>query len=393
MASKQETHKMEMQALLERLEGLLPAIHTRREEIERERRLPRDLVHVLRDTGVFALELPRAIGGMEAAPADVLRAIELVSRADGSTGWCVALGLANNGAAGFMQDAGAREVFADPSAPCAGVFAPTGAATRVAGGVRVSGRWQFASGITHCDWAWVGCIVMEQGQPRMTATGPDLIYTAIPTSAIEVHDTWFVSGLCGTGSNDLSAKDVFVPEQRIFKIGVPSGLRPEPLYRMPPIGWFVSHVAAVGLGIARGALDELVALAQTKLPTFSMAVLADKPAAQLEVARAEASLGSARAFFYETTEELWRTVAAANQPTLRQIALHRIATTNAAQVAASVARTASVLAGGTAIFKTSSLQRHARDADAVGHHFTVAPHVWEDAGRVLMGRTPTAPMF
>lgn len=384
---------METLALLERLEALLPAIHTRRDEIERDRRLPRDLVHALRDTGLFALEVPRAIGGMEAAPADVLRAIEIVSRADGSTGWCAGIAIANNGAAGFMAEAGAREVFADPTAPSAGVFAPTGAATRVPGGVRVSGRWQFASGITHCDWLWVGCMVTEHGQPRMTPAGPDIIYTAMPTSAIEIHDTWFVSGLCGTGSNDLSANDVFVPEQRIFKIGDPTSVRPEPLYRMPPIGWFVSHVAAVGLGIARGALDELLALAQTKTPTFSMAVLADKPAAQLELARAEASLGSARAFLYEALDGLWRTVSAATQPTPRQIALHRIAATNAAQVAASVARTASLLAGGTAIFKTSSLHRHARDADAVAHHFTVAPHVWEDAGRVLMGRAPTAPMF
>lgn len=384
---------METTTLMQRLEGLLPAIRARRDEIENDRRLPRDVVDALCDTGLFALELPRAIGGMEAEPADVLRAIEAVSRADGSTGWCAALAIANNGASGFMKEAGAREVFADPTAPCAGVFAPTGGAVRVDGGVRVTGRWQFSSGITHCDWVWVGCLVMENAQPRMTPTGPEIIYVAMPTHAIEVQDTWFVSGLCGTGSNDLSANDVFVPEQRIFMIGDPAGLRPEPLYHMPPIGWFVSHVAAVGLGIARGALDELLTLAQTKLPTFSTAVLADKPVAQIELARAEASLAAARAFLYETIDDLWRTVRAGNPATLRQIALNRMATTHAAEVATSVARTAGVLAGGGAIFKTSALQRHVRDADALAHHFTVAPHVWEDAGRVLLGRSPTAPMF
>src|ERR1700741_4180442 len=180
---------MEAAGLVQRLEGLLPAIRARREEIERDRDVPLDLVGALRDTGLFALEIPRALGGMEAAPAEILRVIDTVSGADGSTGGCAALAIANNGISGFMNEAGAREVFADPGAPSAGVFAPTGAAVRVDGGVRVSGRWQFASGISHCEWVWAGCMVMENGQPRMTAMGPEIIYAVMPTSAIEVHDT------------------------------------------------------------------------------------------------------------------------------------------------------------------------------------------------------------
>ena len=121
-----------------------------------------------------------------------------------------------------------------------------------------------------------------------------------------------------------------------------------------------------------------------------MAVLADKPVAQVEVARAEA----ARAFFYETVADLWRTVRDGGQPTPRQIALNRIAAANATEVGARVTRAANILAGGSSIYtKSSSLQRHMRDADAIAHHFTVAPYVWEDAGRVFMGRTPSAPMF
>jgi indole-3-acetate monooxygenase len=292
-----------------------------------------------------------------------------------------------------MQESGAREVFADATAPSAGVFAPTGGAVRVEGGVRVSGRWQFASGITHCDWVWAGCMVMENGQPRMTPMGPEIVYALMPTSAVEIHDTWFVSGLCGSGSNDVSARDVMVPDRRTFAFGAPSPDRPEALYRMPPLGWFVSHVAAVSLGIARGALDELAELAQTKAPTFSMAVLADRPVAQVELARAEAATAAARAFLHQSVEDLWRTVGAGEQPTPKQVAMNRIAAANAAEVAASVTRSASVLAGGGSIYAKSSIQRHMRDADAIAHHFTVSPHVWEDAGRVFMGRQPSAPMF
>jgi alkylation response protein AidB-like acyl-CoA dehydrogenase len=384
---------MNTTGLAERLQQLLPAIRARRDEIEHARRLPRELVNMLRETGIFSLEVPRSIGGQEATPMDIMRAIETVATADGSTGWCVGLAMANNGASGFMDESGAREVFADPSAPTAGIFAPIGAAVRMDGGVRVNGRWPFASGITHCDWVWAGCLVMVNGQPNMTPHGPEMIHVFMRTSEVEIHDTWFVSGLCGTGSNDVSAKDVFVPEKRIFAIGDPARARPEPLYRQPPLGAFVSHVAAVGLGIARGALDELTELAQSKVPTFSMAPLAEKPVAQVELARAEAALAAARAFFYETVADIWRTVHDGEQPTPRQIALNRIAALNATEVSASVTRVTNVLAGGSSIYSKTSMQRHMRDAEAITHHFTVAPHVWEDAGRVFMGRAPAAPMF
>ncbi len=385
---------MESQGLLTRsLEELLPRIRERREEIERARRLPADLVDDLRRTGLFALEVPRAIGGQQADPLDSLRAIETVARADGSTGWCAMVAITNNGAAGFTREEGAREVFTDPSIPTAGVFAPSGAAVPVEGGMRVSGRWAFASGISHSPWLWAGCVVMEGGSPRMTPMGPEIVYAWMPTSAVEIHDTWFVTGLCGTASNDVSARDVFVPARRVFSMMDPSGHDPAPLYRMPLLGWFVSHVAAVSVGIARGALDELIAAAGTKVPTFSAAVLADRAATQLEVARAEATLGAARALVHEAVTDVWRTVVAGEPASARQNVLLRLAAAHAVQAAAGVTRVATVLSGGSAIQLASSLQRHMRDAEAITHHFSVSPHVWEDAGRVLLGRPPLAPMF
>ena len=86
---------------------------------------------------------------------------------------------------------------------------------------------------------------MENGQPRMTAAGPDIVHVCLPVQDVEVHDTWHVSGLCGTGSHDFSAKDLFVPDQRVFLIGDPTRACPEPLCRMPVIAWYVAHLAAV----------------------------------------------------------------------------------------------------------------------------------------------------
>ena len=372
---------------------LLPSIRARRQEIEQARRMPRDLVDSLRKTGMFGLSVPRAIGGGEAGPLDIMRAIETVATADGSTGWCAMIATGNNVAAGYMQESGAKEVFAVPTAPSAGIAAPAGTAVRADGGVRVSGRWPFASGITHCEWVWAGCRIMEDGRPKMTPQGPEIVHVCMPVRDVVIHDTWYVSGLCGTGSNDFTATDVFVPEQRIFALLDPRGHRKEPLYQMPPLSLFTFQLVSVSLGIARAALDDLIELAQTKIPTLYTAVLADKPVVQIELARAETALGSARAFLHHTVDDMWQSVCAGNAPTRRQLAMGRAAATHAVETAATVARSANTLSGGSSIYTSSSLQRHARDAEAVTHHFTVAPHTWEEAGRVLLGRDTVAPVF
>jgi alkylation response protein AidB-like acyl-CoA dehydrogenase len=376
-----------------RVSDLLPAIRARRAEIEQARRMPLDLVDDLRKTGVFRLTVPRALGGDEATPMDVMRAIETVASADGSAGWCTMIGTANNATAGYLPEAGAREVYADPDAPSAGIAAPAGTAVPVDGGLRVNGRWPFASGITHAEWVWAGCVVTDGGQPRMTPHGPEIVHVCVPVREVQIHDTWYVTGLCGTGSNDFTATDAFVPERRTFALLDPTHHRPEPLYQMPALPLFVFQLASVALGIARGALDELAELAKEKVPSLYTAPLADMPMLQLELARAEATLGGARSFLYQVVEDMWRTVVDRRTPGNRELALARIAANQAAETAAAVTGTVNKFAGGSSIYTRSSLQRHARDAEAVMHHFTVAPHVWVEAGRVLCGRQPTAAVF
>ena len=373
--------------------ALLPRVRELRGEIEAARQLPAEVAEALRASGVFALTVPKALGGAEAPPAELLRTIEALAAADGSTGWCAMVGMGNNVAAGYMAEAGAREVFADPTRATAGIAAPAGGAVRVDGGVRVSGRWGFASGITHCDWVWAGCLVMEDGKPRMTPQGPEIVHVAMPVSEVTVHDTWHVSGLCGTGSHDFSAADVFVPERRIFALLDPAGHRPEPLYQVPPLGLFVYQLASVGLGIGRAALDELAEVAGSRAPTLYMEPMAARAAAQVELARAEAALGGAWAFLHAAVDEVWRAVEGGGAPSARQIALARAACTQAVETAAAVTRTANTLAGGGALYAGSEIQRHARDAEAMTHHFAVAPFTWEQVGRVLLGAEPGVPAF
>ena len=384
---------MELQNTLAGLRDLLPQIRQRREEIEQARQLPRDLAEELRRTRLFDLTVPRALGGREAGPLELMRAIELVATADGSAGWLAMIGVANNATAGYMKEEGAREVYADPAVPSAGIAAPAGAATRVAGGVRVSGRWQFASGIALSDWVFAGCLVMKNGTPHMTDHGPEIVHVCVPVREVAIHDTWYVSGLRGTGSQDFSVKDIFVPHQRVFNLFDESGYRPEPLYQMPSVHLFVFQLVSVSLGIARAALDEVAALSVSKVPTLYEQPLADRPMAQIELARGEAALAAARSLLFEVAAEMWEIAQRGGKPTSRQLALGRAAAIQVAETAAAATRTASVLGGGGAIYQTSSLQRHMRDAEAITHHFTVAQHVWEEAGRVLLGRQPNTPVF
>jgi alkylation response protein AidB-like acyl-CoA dehydrogenase len=375
------------------IEALLPRIRERRDEIERARQLPRDLVDDLIATGIFRMGLPTAYGGDEADPLEMLRVTELLASADGSVGWCAQIAISVGTVAGIMSEQGAREVFADPSIPAALVFDPAGAATEVEGGIRVTGRWRFASGITHSKWFFLGAIIMDDGKPRMTEHGPAIVHTVVPVSDVTIHDTWYVSGMCGTGSTDVSCQDVFIPGYKVFSLLDETPTRPEPLYRMPQLSLVAPLTAAVALGIARAALDELTELAPTKTPALSLVSLSEKPVGQVEIARAEAELRAARALLYETVGDVWRTVSNGGEASMQQEALVRIAANRSTEVGSRVAHMASTLAGGSAVYSASSFQRHARDAEVITHHMTQSPHVWEDAGRVLLGLEPLAPLF
>lgn len=392
MQTTEVTH-VSQNGFARKIHALVPAIRERREEIEAARRLPADLVGSLVDAGVFALGVPRALGGVEADPMDQLRVIETLAHADGSTGWCAMLGINTGIVAGYMPEAGAKEVFADPTAPTALVAAPLGRATRVDGGIRLTGRWPFASGVTHAGWVVAGSFVFEGDAPRMTEHGPEWLLSFLRADQITIHDTWHVSGLRGTGSNDFSADDVFVPDERAFSVGDPTAFRPEPLYQIPVLALVAAHIASVAVGVARAALDELTELATTKVPSMNMSRMADKPVTQVELARAEGALGAARAFLHDTLDDAWQTASSGTRPSRRQTTMCRIAANHAVEAASLAARTAATLTGGSSLYDHSTLQRHIRDVEAITHHVAVSPQQWEEAGRTLLGHEPHFPLF
>ncbi|MGE0658963.1 MAG: acyl-CoA dehydrogenase family protein [Reyranellaceae bacterium] len=366
--------------------ALLEEIKRRTPEIEAARQLPADLVGRLMRTGVFRLCVPRSLNGLEAEPAALLRAIETVATSDGSAGWCVMIGATSAMTAAYLDPATAGEIYGDPDVVTGGVFAPKGKAAIDGDDYRVSGRWQWASGSSHCRWLMGGCAVTEGSKPRLLEGGmPEARMVLFPASEAVIHDTWHSSGLCGTGSNDMEVGDLLVPRRRSASIATDKPVENGALYAFPIFGLLALGIAAVGLGLARRAMQELAALAGGKVPTGGQRALIERPATQADYARAEATLRSARGFYFEAVAEAWDRAQAEGVIPTDQRARLRLAATHATEASARVVDVMYNLGGGTSVYRDSALQRCFRDVHVVTQHMMVAPATWELAGRALLG--------
>lgn len=374
------------QRLVEAARRLAPTLRARADQIERDRRVPLDVVGDMAEAGFFRMCVPRALGGGEADPATLFGVLETLGEADGSAGWVAMIGATSGLISGYLPAAAATEIYGDPALVAGGVYAPSGKAVVVDGGYRVTGRWAFASGVEHCAWLMGGSVIVDDGVPRMLENGlPDAPLMLFPAVDVEIIDTWTVSGLRGTGSHDIAVRDVFVPGERAVSLVRDRPRASGALYVFPVFGLLAVGIAAVVLGIARRAIDELVALAGGKRPTGSRRVLADRPTAQVQVSEAEALVRSARAFLLDA-------VGAAADAARRDGAIEvdlrmavRLAATNATRSAAKAVDLMYDAGGGTAVYATSPLQRCFRDVHVVTQHLMVAPATYELTGRLLLG--------
>jgi indole-3-acetate monooxygenase len=368
-------------------EALAERVRAGAEQIERDRRVPLDLVRSLAAGGIFRQCVARAYGGLESDVASLIRTIELLATADGSTGWVAMIGATSGLVSGYLAPEAAEEIYGrDPAVVTGGVFAPKGKAIAVPGGYRVTGRWAFASGCEHCAWLMGGCVVFDDGAPRLLRRGvPDSRMMLFPAGDVEILDTWSVSGLRGTGSHDVTVGDVFVPEGRTVSLATERPRERGPLFQFPVFGLLALGIAAVALGVARRAIDELVDLAGGKTPTGSQRRLAERAVVQSQVARAEAGLAAARVFLLAVAEEAWRAAARDGTLTTGDRMRLRLAATHATESAARAVDLVYEAGGGTSIYASSPLQRCFRDVHVVTQHAMVGSATWELTGRLLLG--------
>jgi len=373
--------------LLNAARALAPEISARASELESLRRLPADLARKFAEAGLFSTVIPKPWGGFELHPADTVRVIEEVSRADGSAGWCVMIGATTAVVAGFLPERWAREIYAaDPLVITGGAVAPSGQARQADGGYMVDGRWQWGSGTQNCQWIGGGALVMDGDKPRRTAGGDiENRFMVFSADQVEILDTWNSSGLRGTGSHDFQVRQAFVPADRSVVLGIDPPVLDRPLYRFPLFATLASGVCAVALGLARRAIDEFLELALRKTPTFERRTLAESARVQAAVGEAEAALRSARAFLFDAIDAAWELAEAGSAPTMETRRDLRLAATNAAWQSAHAVDLMYHAGGGSSVHASSPLQRCFRDVHVVTQHIMVNSGVYDTAGRLYLG--------
>jgi indole-3-acetate monooxygenase len=372
-----------------------PEIMARADEIEAGRRLPADLAQKLAAAGLFRIAQPRAYGGTECHPGDIVRVIEETSRADGSVGWCVMIGAVTATLAALLPERWAREIYgSNPLVITGGAVAPSGKAVPIPDGYRVTGRWQWGSGTQNCQWICGGSLVIDGGKPRLLDSGdPELHLMVFEASQVEILDTWNPSGLRGTGSHDFQVRDAFVPEGRETILGVTPPHLSTPLYRFPFFGLMAVSVCAVALGIARRAVDEFVLLAAKKVPAWTQRPLAQRPTIQARVAEAEAALRSARAFIFDTIAAAWDVASAGKKLSTDLRRDLRLAAADAVRQSVKAVDLMYEAGGGSAIHAESPLQRCFRDVHVVTQHVLVNTSLYEQTGRLYLGAGPASPLL
>jgi indole-3-acetate monooxygenase len=388
---------VEAQPVVQAAKAIQPSLRRYKDEIEREQRMPPSLAEEMREAGFYRLLIPRAYGGLESDPLTYLRVGELLAEGCGSVGW----NIANNSIGqlvvlGLPQE-GTDEIYGGGPVNLAGTAVQGGGkAVAVEGGYRVTGRWQFGSGVNEAVWMLGSFQVIENGEPVVRPDGTGSYWRAVfKRSEVEiVPGSWDVTGLRGTGSFDWTVTDVFLPKRRVMlHAGAPldnqwnrwSGVT----YQLPAQCWVGPHHSSVITGIARAGIDALIELAGGKQPRGRPAgLLCENPQVQDAVGRADAILNAGRAYRTATITELWNTIAGGGETTLEQRARCRLASVHAGDSARQAMELVYRHGGSTSFKRESRLAECWRDLHTVGQTVTIAQEWYPIGGRVYLGLEP-----
>lgn len=361
-------------------ESVLEHVAAHRQQFADQKYVPRETIELFKQIGIYRAATPRRFGGDALPPSEFLRMIERISAVDASSGWVASFGSALVYLAALPIDTQAELYKDSPDLVFAGGLFPVQPATPVPGGYEVSGQWKFASGCKGADILGVGIRGSEAtaGKPLTALLWPE---------DVEIVENWDVVGLSGTGSHELKVDGVVVPEEWTFiRGGTPTV--DEPLYRYPSIAYAAQVLAVVNLGVGRAALDHAVKVGAGRTGITGAPKLADRAYYRIDIAKAEATLRSARAFFYEVTDEAYQTVVDGDPVTDKLAALLRLASTHVAKAGAAAVHTAFQLSGTGAIYDGTAMQRYMREALVPPQHAFLGDGIYDSAGAVLMDIPP-----
>jgi indole-3-acetate monooxygenase len=374
-------------ALLAAVAAIRPVLAAEAQASEDGRTLSPVAVAALREAGMFALKVPRELGGVEADFVTQMDVFEALSHIDGATGWTAFIGCGATTMSAFLPAAGIERMWAAGRIPTAAVLVMPGRALRVDGGYRVDGRWSWASGIRHAEW--VGVHVLVEGDGDL----PESRLAFLPIQEVEVLDNWHVAGLKGTGSCDCSVHDRFVPADLTFDLRALAPLRGGPMYRVGLPGLVANELGGFALGVATRALDEIRRQALSKQRGYATKItIADRGVFRRMLGESDLRLRAVRALLAQVYQRAWATASAGATVDVAQQLDMRGAVAFAVHTAVDVAQQAFRYGGGTALHLDNPLQRCVRDLDGASVHLFSTDAIYEELGRRLLGANDLNPM-
>jgi alkylation response protein AidB-like acyl-CoA dehydrogenase len=371
MTTTVETIETTGPALIARAEALAPLVRREAAATEAGRRLTDGVQRELLDAGFYRITMPPEYG-TPATLVEAMRILETLARADGSTAWSVWAGLGGPAMSAFLDAEGAHEMFSAREAVNVGSVAAIGRAVLAEGGVRVTGRWPFASNIHHATYCGgLSFLFREDGsQVTMPDGQPAVVVPFWPVDACTVIDTWYTTGLRGTGSDDVAVEDLFVPQHRIVDFSRPPRPGLSELHYIHVDNAANITVAAIGLGIAQAALDAFAELAGSKR-SMEGERLADSPLAKLTLSRSLTQLSQARGHLYEIADLMQEEMLQGSHPGPEWFARTSLASVGAVDAAVEAVTRLYRAACTSAIRASSPLDRCLRDIFTLQAHKTV----------------------
>lgn len=362
---------------------------------ETDRRLDPAVIDSIRSSRIVALLAPSSRGGRQGSVEDLVRSGLALGRHDTSTAWVTSFYVLHTWLAALFPPDGQDDLFGDTSeiyAPA--VFSPTGTAIAGADGYRVTGRWQWGTGVCHADWAMVACLVRHSAD----AAPHDARLLAVPIADVTVHDTWNSSGMRATGSHDIAVEDIAVPAHRSISFAAlldgsaaaESG-NDAPLYRWPLAAILSLGAAAPAVGTARGVLDRYEERVGSRRLAYTGVLDADRPSTWARVATAHVELEATEHQLTHTAAAISATLESGAGIGLEQRGHARMVASRAVAVARKVAADVSSASGASAQMNDDPLPRALRDlATLSGHVVFDHDSTSELYGALRLGRTPPA---
>jgi alkylation response protein AidB-like acyl-CoA dehydrogenase len=394
--STPETSRMPWEpdaSLIDAAREIAPIIREHNEEAERERRLSQPVLKALRETGLLRMSTPRSLGGLETDPVTRALVVEEIGRHDSAAAWTLENPLDWAFFCARLPDEGVEEIYSGGAdILIAAQFGRPLKATSTDGGYRISGRAPFVSNCYDADWI-SSTVLVDVDEPA--GDEPEMRMVYFPSEECEIIDTWDVMGMRGTGSNDISVTDVYVPQSRTFPMVPdyePGSHYRGPLYRLPLVGEAASGIPTPMLGVARRALDEVTELTRTKAPVGSSGLLKERASAQVQLGRAEAILRSGRLLLLHTLSDAWRRCVDGETHSLEQKAHLLLAMTHAMSSAVQAVELSCSIAGTTAFRATNPLERCFRDVQTMRHHVFASEQRYGTFGQVCLGVPPDFPV-